>query len=124
MMSLDMFVFEIGTAPYQELQRREEWRFANSERLGARSKSQFVGPGNDTITLSGALYPGLIGSYSALDKLRAMAAKGEAYSLVSGRGEVMGQWCIKSLDTKHSIFLIDGVARKADFTLELGRFDG
>ncbi len=57
MMSLGLFLFEIGTLPYQQLARSSEYRFAESERFGARSAQQFTGEGDDKITLSGALYP-------------------------------------------------------------------
>ncbi|MDC7683265.1 phage tail protein [Asticcacaulis sp. BYS171W] len=121
MMALDLFVFELASLPYQELAKRLEWRHAQAERFGARPASQFVGPGAHKVTLSGALYPGEVGSWSALSTIEAMADTGEAYLLISGTGVVLGEFFIRSLDTRESIFFVDGVARKADFTLELER---
>jgi len=125
LMALDMFAFEIGTLPYQELQRSWEWRHAQSERFMARPASQFIGPGAETINLSGALYPGEgIGAYSSIDTIREMADKGEAYTLVSGVGEVLGDFFIRKLDLRQELFFVDGAARKSDFTLALERADG
>ena len=121
MMSLGLFVFEIGTLPYQELSRSQSWRHATVDRFNALPASQFTGPGEDSITLTGALYPGLAGSYSALDTIRAMADAGDDYVLLDGLGNVLGNWFIPSLETKASVFFVDGVARKADFTLALKR---
>lgn len=122
MLALDMFAFEIGTLPYQELKRKWEWRHAQSDRFGALPAAQFVGPGPETVSLSGALIPGEhIGSYSAIETLRELADTGDAYSLVSGIGEVLGDFFIRSIDTTQSLFFVDGVARKADFSLELER---
>ena len=123
MLALEDFIFEIGTLPYQQLQRAMSWKFAKAERFGLRDAAQFVGPGDDKITLTGALYPGFAGSYSSIDQIRAMGNEGLAYTLTSGTGDVMGQWLITSFNVNSSVFLIDGVARKADFTLELERVD-
>ena len=122
MLALDMFAFEIGTLPYQELRRRWEWRHAQSDRFGARPASQFVGPGPENVSLTGALIPGEgVGSYSSIDTLRTMADEGDAYSLVSGIGEVLGDFVIRSMETTSALFFVDGVARKADFSIELER---
>jgi phage protein U len=119
MMTLDLFVFEIGSLPYQQLARQTEWRYALSERFNARPSMQYVGPGADRVTLSGKLYPGIAGRFSALDTIRAMAAAGTAYLLMDGLGNLMGSWVIKSLSDNRTTFFVDGVARTADFSIEL-----
>lgn len=121
MMSLGMFIFELASLPYQELQRRMSWRHVQTERFMARPALQYVGPGEETITLSGALYGGIIGNYGAIEQIREMAGTGDAYTMVSGTGEVLGEWVVTSLDEKRSIFFVDGMHRKADFTIELKR---
>jgi len=125
MLCLDMFAFQIGTLPYQELRRRFEWRFAEGERFGVRPATQFLGPGAESVELAGALYPGEgIGAYSSIDTIREMADKGDGYTLTSGTGEVWGVFTIRSLDLSQSLFFVDGAARKSDFTLSLARADG
>ena len=58
MLSLGMFVFSLHTLAYQEFQRQTEWRHASSSRIGAQPARQFVGRGDDAITLPGVLLPG------------------------------------------------------------------
>lgn len=123
MMALDMFIFEIGTLPYQQLRQSWEWRHAQAERFGARTAWQFLGPGAASLSLSGALFPGVAGDFSSIATLREMAASGEAWPLVSGMGEVMGNWFIRRLSLESDTFFVDGVARRGDFTLELEAFD-
>jgi phage protein U len=123
MMTLGMFIFERATLPFQDQQRRTNWRHASVERFGARAATQFVGPGDDNITLSGALYGGVIGKYSSLDTLRDMADTGEAYTLLKGTGEVIGQFVIAGLDEKSQAFFVDGAPRRIDFTVELKRVE-
>lgn len=121
-MALDLFVFEIGSLPYQQLAQAWEWRFAQSERFGARPASQYLGQGAETISLTGALYPGEhIGSWSALQTIRDMADRGNAYTLTSGGGAVLGDFFIRKLDLNQELFFVDGVARKGDFSLQLER---
>lgn len=122
LMALDMFVFEIGTLPYQQLAQAWEWRFAQAERFGARPASQYIGQGAETIGLSGALYPGeRIGSWSSLATIREMADSGDAFTLTTGTGEVLGDYFIRKLDLNQELFFVDGVARKGDFSLSLER---
>jgi len=122
MLALDMFAFEIGTLPYQELARDWSWRHGQSERYGALPASQYVGPGAEKISLSGALIPGEgIGRYSAIETIRELADTGDAYPLVSGTGEVFGDYIIRSLKLTQTLFFVDGLARKSDFSLELER---
>lgn len=124
LMALDMFAFEIGTLPFQELQRRFSWRFAKGDRVGVRPASQFLGPGDESVDLSGALYPGEgIGAWSSIDTLRAMADEGAAYVLTSGTGDVLGDFVITGLDLRQGLFFVDGAARTGDFSLSLERVD-
>jgi phage protein U len=123
LMALGQFVFQLPTLAYHELQRSTEWRHAANSRVGARDALQFIGPGEDTITLSGTLVPEIAGTLDSLRQLRAMAEAGDAYALVDGTGRVMGAWVITSLNETGSAFVDVGVARKTDFTLTLKHAD-
>lgn len=123
LMSLGLFAFSLPTLAYDELSRRTSWRHAAGERFGARAANQYVGPGDDSITLSGTLVPELIGTLSSIDILREMGDQGEAWPLVDGTGRVYGSFVISSLDTKQSYIMDNGAPRRTDFTLELGRID-
>jgi phage protein U len=51
LMSLGMFAFALPTLAHDELQRRMDWRHARTARIGARDATQYVGPGDETISL-------------------------------------------------------------------------
>ncbi|AWY99585.1 phage P2 GpU [Rhodobiaceae bacterium] len=119
MMSLGVFIFSVPTAAYQELQRSSSAEFGKNNRVGLRASSQFLGPGADTITLTGTLHPGFTGGADNLDLLRAMMNGGKAYALMDGQGAMMGYWTIRSLSETRKIFLKDGVARQIDFNMRL-----
>ena len=96
LMALGMFVFSLPTLAYQEMQRQSNWRHPSNSRVGSRSAHQYVGPGDDTVTLSGVLVPELLGRASTLEELRAMADTGKAWVLVSGAGEIFGAFVIEN----------------------------
>jgi phage protein U len=123
LMSLGLFVFELATLPFSEMQRRSDWRHARNDRVGARAAAQYVGPGEDNITLSGVLMPEAAGTLDSIETLRAMADNGDAYPLIDGLGRIVGQYVITALDERKTHFLDNGVARKTDFALDLARVD-
>lgn len=123
MMALGLFVFATQTLPYQQLQRTTSWRHPSNSRLGMRPARQFMGPGDDSITLSGTLYPELTGGRVSLAMVRAMAETGMSWPLIEGSGAFYGLWVIESIDETGSVFFSDGSARKIDFSLKLARVD-
>lgn len=121
LLTLGMFVFGMDTMAYSDLQRRITWRHEQSERHLARAASQFVGPGEDTITLAGHLVPEIAGSYGAIDRLIEMADTGEHWELMNGIGVVLGQFRIMGIDQTHVSVMGGGVPRAIEFSIELQR---
>lgn len=123
LMSLDQFVFSLSTLAYSELQRQTAWKHRTSSRVGARDARQFVGPGDDAISLQGILAPELTGTLASLDELRAMADAGDAYVMVDGAGKVYGVYVIESINENQSFPNQDGTPRRVEFTIALMRVD-
>lgn len=123
MMALGMFVFGMHTAAYQEFQRQTNWRHASNSRVGSSPARQFLGRGDDTITLPGVLVSGLTGSQASLDVLREMANTGKAWALIEGTGRIYGLWVIESMQETRTYFFKDGAARRIEFSLTLQRID-
>lgn len=123
LLALGLFVFSMASLPFTELQRRMDWRHPRTDRHGARAASQFTGPGEDTITLSGSLVPGVGGSYSSLNRLREMADTGDAWPLVDGAGTMLGNFRILAIDERQTGHVAGGFARMVEFGLDLERAD-
>jgi phage protein U len=123
LLTLGMFLFGMDTIPYSDFQRSQGWRHEGTERHMARPATQFVGPGEDSITLAGLLVPEIAGSYGALDRLVEMADTGDNWPLVDGSGRVLGHFRIDQLDTAHHTVLAGGIPRAIDFQLRLTRVD-
>jgi len=121
--TLGGFVFELKTVPYQQLQRSNQWRWSENARTGRRPAAQYLGPGEDAITLSGSLYPELTGGSADLDTLRAMAGEGKSFTFIDGEGHIYGLWFIVSIRETRSVLDEYGSAKKIEFEIGLKRAD-
>ncbi|MDR1853476.1 MAG: phage tail protein [Azoarcus sp.] len=123
MMCLGLFVFELKSAPFQSLQQQTGWRHPSNARVGLRPARQFVGPDDESITLSGVLLPPLTGGKANIAALRTMADSGKAFVLMDGNGIMYGLYVIESIDQTMTEFFADGTPRKVEFSLALKRVD-
>ena len=123
LMTLGFFVFDVATAAYQTLERTTAWRHSVQNPVGQRPNYQFLGPGEDSITLSGTLYPHFTGGRLSLDALRVMAEQGKGWPLIEGSGRLHGFWSVTEVRETATHFLRDGVPKKIEFSVNLKRVD-
>lgn len=121
LMTLGLFVFGMDTLPYQALSHAVEWRHGETERHQARAAAQYLGPGDETVSISGLLVPEIAGSYGAFDRLVEMGDSGEDYPLMDGTGRVFGHFRIVKFSREHLTIMAGGVPRQTGFTLDLKR---
>ncbi|MCU7904432.1 MAG: phage tail protein [Candidatus Thiodiazotropha sp. (ex Epidulcina cf. delphinae)] len=122
MMQLGDYQFGIESAAYEQLGRSTQYRWQGQDRIGRRPAQQFAGIGQETISLSGRIYPFYKGGLGQLDQMRAEAGQGEPRILVDGLGRILGKWAVTRIDETQSTLMPDGVPEKIDFTLELVRY--
>jgi hypothetical protein len=122
LMALGDFRFSLSTAAHQTLARKTAWRWEAVERVGRRPARQYLGPGDDTITLSGVQFTAWRGGTGQVEAMRAQAAKGTPLALVDGEGNVFGLWVILSVDESQSGFIAGGLPRKQEWTLSLAAY--
>ncbi len=118
MMIYGMFVFSIPTATYQSLQRSNTWNHASNNRVGDMPAYQYVGKGEDSITLEGSIVPEF-GAPMSLTAMRLMADTGKSFPLISGTGKIYGLWVIESLSETQTYFFKNGKPRLVEFSLTL-----
>lgn len=112
------YFFNLDTAAFDELRRSTAFRWASQERLGRRPAQQGVGMGDEKITLKGAIFPGFKGGLKQLDTLRQIGGQLQPLTLTTGYGEVLGTWCLTSIEEEQSVLMPGGIPRKQGFTLE------
>lgn len=85
--------------------------------------AQFLGPDDETLTLSGVLLPEFAGSRLSLELLEAMATTGRSWPLIQGDGLLYGEYLITGIQTTGTLHFQDGAPRKIEFQLTLKRTD-
>jgi len=123
MMIYGMMPFMRQTLPYGELQQNIDYRWPTNSRIGQRPSAQFIGVGDEKITLSGELRPEITGGAVSLMTVRLLADQGMAWPLIGGSGMIYGMYVIESISNTHSEFFPNGAASKIMFTLNLKRVD-
>ncbi|GKO67146.1 phage tail protein [Klebsiella quasipneumoniae] len=123
MMVFGLFVFELRTLPYQQLQLSRNWRHVKNDRVGRSAKWQHVGAGENQLTLGGLLYPEITGGNLSLGAVSTMAYTGLAWPIIDGIGSNYGMYVITGLQETHQEFDRYDKAKKIEFTLSLQRVD-
>jgi phage protein U len=118
-MALGDYRFSMSTAAYDTFKRDTKWRWTSQERLNRAPAKQYVGPGEDVITLDGVIYPHYRGGLEQVDRIRDEADKGEPLLLVDGLGYVYDYWVITSLSETHTRIWQSGVPLRQQFSLTL-----
>ena len=122
MMALGEYRFSLSTAAYQEFSHSAEYRWAAQDRIGRLPARQYVGPGAETISLRGLIYPHFRGGLGQLGRMRNEAGRGEPLDMTEGNGRVWGLWVIIRVEETRRVFEADGVPRQIEFRLELARY--
>lgn len=123
MMVYGMFVFELRTLPHQQLQQNKSWRYVKNERINRSASWQYIGAGEDQITLSGVLYPEITGGEVSLTVLTTQAYTGRPWPLIDGTGQIYGMYVITGLQTTRSELDRYGKAKKIEFSISFQRCD-
>ncbi|MEV8467305.1 phage tail protein [Fluviibacterium sp. DFM31] len=124
MMGLGAFRFGVNQSSYQALRRVADYRWAHLDRAGRAPAAQFLGPGVQTITLDGVIYPHFKGGLRQVEGMRLAARAGQPMVLVDGLGWVLDQWVITRVDERKGVFLRDGAPRRIAFSVTLQSYGG
>jgi len=119
--------FAIVGLNYQSLERSFEYRWEPQPRIGRRPALQWLGPGVETVTLNGVIYPrdprtrGDQG-FAQLEQMRAEAMQGIPRGVASQLGRYYGQWCITNITDVQTFFFRDGRPQRVEFTIEMAAY--
>ena len=115
------FEFKIATAAFQSLERRHRQNKAVLKRVGRKSASQHLGTNLGSIKLSGVVLPHWNGGWGQMDRLRAMADRGDPLTLIDGLGKNWGRWEITQVGEKDGDYL-NGAPLRIDFDVALQEY--
>lgn len=113
--------FELYPLNIEEVSQEAGADFAPKPILGRRPRLEFVGEAEETIRLSGKLFPQRFGG--SLDDLRAIRLSGQAVPLTRGDGAALGWFVIEKASATGRELSADGVGRVVEFDVQLKRDD-
>ena len=122
MMLLGTTVFSVNTTTYNSITRSYSWQWQSLSIIGKKPHYQYVGQGENTLNISGVVYPGQYGSKTQLLLLEQAANLGVPLPMFSGAGVELGAWCVKEFSETRTELFDDGQPRKIEFTLDLVQY--
>lgn len=123
-MKLGDYTFSVDTAAPGRLSRSSAYRWGAQERHGREAALQYLGPGADSVSISGVVYPHFRGGLSQVEALRAEAGQGRPLLFVDGQGGIHGRWVVEGVDETRQELFPDGTPRRMEFTLKLKFYGG
>ena len=114
------FEFISNAAAYEELVAKTGKRLIPHEIIGRAPANQYLGPKRDEIMIKGTVFP--MDQPGAAEMAIAMGQEAKAntsYLLVSGRGDVFGQFTLEDFERREGEIIVDGIAAKVSYDLKL-----
>ncbi|MEL0625038.1 phage tail protein [Marinomonas arenicola] len=120
LMVLGEYKFQISSAAYSQLTKKWEWHWASQPLIGRTDALQCVGKASDTVSLTGQVAPSLLSvGTKQIQTLADMGNEMEPKLMVSGDGDVLGYWVIKSVQEVGTRFVKGGAPRMQTYQMEL-----
>jgi phage protein U len=123
LLALGNYFFSWLTASYQNKTESRSYRWEVQNVIGQFPLYQYMGPGEQDLKLDGVIYSNYQGGILQLPLMKTTASKGEPLMLVDGLGNVLGKWVITYLEEKQTTFCSNGLPRKAEFVLDLKKYE-
>ena len=113
----------IEVAPFNvhEVMETGEADYAVKGVVGAEQPLEYVGEGENAVTLNGRLFPEALGGGSGLTILHAMRASGRPQYLMRGDGRPLGWHAIMQAQTRSEYLDARGVGKVIEVSIRLRR---
>ncbi len=115
MMIYGLIPFMRQTLPYSELQQNADYRWPTNSRIGQRAAAQFLGVGDEKITLSGELRPEITGGAISLLTIKLLADEGPPGRLSAGTARSTGCTLLRVFQRPAAIFILTARPAKSCF---------
>lgn len=116
------FEFKLDTAGLETFGRQSTYRWPVQERIERPVALQFVGEGENTISVAGYIHPHFKGTATELDKLRKIAEEGKPKIMTTGTGKVLGKYVCTDIKDDFSSMLDDLRPRRVDYTVTFKKY--
>lgn len=113
--------FEVAPFNAHEFDRRHGADYAGKDLLGRRKGHEYVGDGDETVSLSGKMFPHKLGGLESLDILDVIRGSGAPQLLMRGDGKVYGWFLLVQARERSGFMDRRGIGRVIDVDIELLR---
>jgi phage protein U len=93
--------------------------YAKKDLLGRLPAREFVGEGDETLTLKGQVLPSKLGGLSSIEALHGMRRQGERTFVMRGDGRVMGWYAVEHISEQHEMLGPNGVGQVVKHEVKL-----
>ena len=122
---LGRFMFSPSVGSYEELERTWQITWAKPDPIGSSPVKQFMGPGDELMTISGGIWPEIqMPGMWKIEDLAAAAKTGRTMSFVLGNGRVLGQWCVEEVSEYQTLIESGGYPGEISFSISMSRDTG
>lgn len=118
---LGAVTFEVFPLNVDKATREVGADYAAKDVIGAPKPREFTGEADETVELSGTLWPSKFGGLSTFEALQDIARTGEPQPLVRGDGAFYGWFLIDKVKEESTYLDARGVGRKIAFSASLTR---
>ncbi|GAA5104389.1 phage tail protein [Wohlfahrtiimonas larvae] len=115
------FPFSLESLPYEKFDKKSGYKYAFNSRVGTSDAPQFLGKGEEIITLTGKLLPFVTGGRNAIELLRLQASSGQGFPLIERTGRIHGNYICLNADEVARQFEHTGAPHIVDFSIQFRR---
>lgn len=116
-----LFPFSVQTMPHEEFEKTTTFKYAENNRIGKSNSLQFMGKGNDEITLKGVLFPMVTGGRNVVDLFKIQSELGIAFPLIESSGRIHGTFVCTSVAETCKYLESNNAPNRIDFTISFKR---
>ncbi|GAA0599952.1 phage tail protein [Paenochrobactrum glaciei] len=130
LLGLGTHIFEIMPLNFQEIERTTETKWPAISRFGGRPGRQFTGFGEDSMTISGLLFPEEFGGRDKYEAIRLTQAASQPVLMLGWAvgatmaANLFGRVVILSVSDTQSKFNYTGQSRRIEFSIEVAPYFG
>ena len=116
--SVDVYPFSIDT-----FQREASADYAKKDIISGAPNREFMGEGDESLSLEGQILPLHIGGLTELETLHDMRRSGTRLMVTRGDGMVLGWHAIENITENHEDLVSSGIGIKVNHTIKLIKVD-
>lgn len=111
--------FSLRAGSFESLRRQTRFRIDRPDPIDGMGVPVHRGRFDDSITLSGVVFPGYVGSLSSVERLRELGETGEPALLVDGEGTLYGRWLVEAIEEEATLHTPTGKPRRISYSVTL-----